>query len=85
MVGGLVQISNTSTPVANFTVGARSAGYLQLTDPSGVPTIEAETLPNGNGQVRAGPFYKCFPVQAATPVISIGLPDCIVAEKKSER
>jgi hypothetical protein len=81
-VGGLVQISNASTPVANLTVGSQGAGYLQLTDPSGGPTVEAGTLPNGNGQVRAGPFYKCSPVQAATPVISIGIPDCIVGGKK---
>jgi hypothetical protein len=67
VVGGLVQVSSTSAPVANLTVGARSAGYLQLTDPSGVPTIEAGTLPNGNGQVRAGPFYKCFPYRRLPP------------------
>jgi hypothetical protein len=81
-VGGLVQISNASTPVANLTVGSKGAGYLQLADPSGGPTVEAGTLPNGNGQVRAGPFYKCSPVQAATPVMSIGLPDCIVGGKE---
>jgi hypothetical protein len=48
-VGGLLQISNTSTPVANLTVGSAGAGYLQLADPSGGPTVEAGTLPNGNG------------------------------------
>jgi hypothetical protein len=81
-VGGLVQISNASTSVANLTVGSRGAGYLQLADPSGGPTVEAGTLPNGNGQVRAGPYYKCSPVQAATPVIAIGIPDCILGGQK---
>jgi hypothetical protein len=77
-VGGLLQISNASTTVANLTVGNQGAGYLQLADPSGSPTVEAGTLPNGKGQVRAGPLYKCIPVQAATPVLSVGLPDCIL-------
>ena len=81
-VAGLVQISNASTSVANLTAGSRGAGYLQLADPSGVPTVEAGTLPNGNGQVRAGPYYKCSPVQAATPVIAIGIPDCILGGQK---
>jgi hypothetical protein len=81
-VGGLVQISNASTPVANFTVGAGGAGYFQLADPSGNPTVEAGTLPNGRGSVRAGPNYLCSPAQPATPVMSFGIPDCLVGNKK---
>jgi hypothetical protein len=81
-VGGNVQISNGSTEVASLTVGSQGAGYLQLANPSGTPTVEAGTLPNGKGQVRAGPSYKCLPVQAATPVLSVGLPDCILGGTK---
>ena len=81
-IGGLVQISNASTPVANFTVGAGGAGYFQLADPSGNPTVEAGTLPNGRGSVRAGPNYLCSPAQPATPVMTFGIPDCLVGNKK---
>jgi hypothetical protein len=81
-VGGLLQISNANASVANLTVGSQGAGYLQLADTSGNPTVEAGTLPNGKGQVRAGPLYKCLPVQAATPVLSVGLPDCILGGTK---
>jgi hypothetical protein len=76
--GGLLQISNTSLPVANLTVGKGGGGYWQLTNASGVPTVEAGTLPSGRGTVRAGPLYKCSPIQAATPVLAVGLPDCLL-------
>jgi hypothetical protein len=76
--GGLLQISNTSVPVANLTVGKGGGGYWQLTNASGVPTVEAGTLPSGRGSVRAGPLYKCSPIQAATPVLAVGLPDCLL-------
>jgi hypothetical protein len=81
-VGGLVQISNASTAVANVTVGSAGGGYFQLTDPSGNPTVEAGTLPNGRGTVRAGPNYLCSPAQPATPVMAFGIPDCLVGNKK---
>ena len=81
-VGGIVQISNASTEVASLTVGSQGAGYLQLTNASGGPTVEAGTLPDGVGQVRVGPYYKCLPVQPATPVIGFGLPDCLMGGRK---
>jgi hypothetical protein len=81
-LGGLVQVSNGTTPVANFTVGGRGGGYFQLADPSGNPTVEAGTLPNGRGTVRAGPNYLCSPAQPATPVMTFGLPDCLLGNKK---
>jgi hypothetical protein len=44
--------------------------------------VEAGTLPNGRGSVRAGPNYLCSPAQPATPVMSFGIPDCLVGNKK---
>lgn len=80
--GGLLQVSSSAgVPVASFTVGKGGAGYWQLTSASGEPTVEAGTLPSGSGTVRVGPKYKCFPVQAATPVMSVGFLDCIVGGK----
>jgi hypothetical protein len=76
--GGLLQISNTAGPVANVTVSSRGGGYFQLNDASGRPTVEGGTLPSGLGMLRAGPAYKCAPAQASTPIIAVGLPDCIV-------
>ncbi len=80
--GGLLQISNTAGPVANLTVGSSGGGFLQLSNPSGVPNVEAGSLPSGKGTVRAGPNYKCSPVQAATPIIAYGIPDCLVGAEK---
>ena len=80
--GGLLQIKNNAgMGVASFTSAPGGGGYLQLLSASGTPTVEAGTLPNGNGTVRVGPQYKCFPVQAATPVMAVGLPDCIVGSQ----
>jgi hypothetical protein len=80
--GGLLQISNQNGPVTSITVGANGGGYWQLNDAAGTPTVEAGTLPSGVGAVRTGPRYKCFPAQAATPVIALGLPDCIMGSAK---
>lgn len=80
--GGLLQISNKTGPVMSLTVGSGGGGYWQLNDASGRPTVEAGTLPSGAGVVRAGPTYKCSPVQAATPVLAVGLPDCIVGSQR---
>ena len=81
-VGGLLQISNSGNVVANLTVGGQGAGYLQLTDASGNPTVEAGTLPDGNGTVRAGPTYQCLPVTLSGPISFV--PNCIMggARKK---
>lgn len=81
--GGLLQISNLNGPVANVTV-REGGGYLQLTNASGLPTIEAGTLPSGAGTVRAGPFFKCSPLQASTPVLTFGLPDCLVGDESGK-
>ncbi|MCW5793684.1 MAG: hypothetical protein KIS97_05030 [Nitrospira sp.] len=75
--GGLLQIFNSNGPVANVTVGETGGGYFQLTNAAGLPTIEAGTLPNGKGTVRAGPGYRC--ATAGTPLFrGGGLPDCLV-------
>ena len=79
-VGGLLQISNSGNPVANLTVGGQGGGYLQLTDPSGNPTVEAGTLPDGNGTVRAGPTYQCLPVTLSGPISFV--PNCIMGNRK---
>jgi hypothetical protein len=81
-VGGLIQIYNASTSVANLTVGASNGGYLQLADASGNPTVEAGTLPGGAGVVRAGPTYRCIP-SPSLPNISL-LPDCIMGGEKGK-
>lgn len=74
--GGLVQISNFSgQSIANLT-GGESGGYFQLTNSSGVSTVEGGTLPDGRGTVRAGPMFKCQ--SARTPLFSGGTGDCIV-------
>lgn len=78
--GGLLQISNANGPVASVTVGQGGGGYWQLTNAAGLPTVEAGTMENGWGSVRAGPTYKCHPAQLSSPIplVAIGLPDCIV-------
>jgi hypothetical protein len=80
--GGLLQISNTGGPVANLTIGPSGGGFLQLSSPSGVPNVEAGSLPSGKGIVRAGPYYKCSPIQPATPIIAYGIPDCLLGGEK---
>jgi hypothetical protein len=82
--GGLLQISNLKGPVANITVTEGGGGYFQLINASGLPTVEAGTLPSGAGTVRAGPFFKCSPFQAAMPLIQYGLPDCIVGDESGK-
>jgi hypothetical protein len=79
-VGGLVQIYNEKTSVANLTIGGAGAGYLQLSDPSGTPTVEAGTLADGNGTVRAGPTYQCLPVTMSGPISFV--PNCIMGGQK---
>ena len=78
--GGLLQISNSGRPVANLTVGTTGGGYLQLTNASGVPTVEAGTLPDGHGTVRAGPNYLCLPAAISGPISF--LPDCIMGSSR---
>ena len=80
--GGLLQIYNSGASVANLTVGSAGAGYLQLSDASGNPTVEAGTLTDGNGTVRAGPNYQCLPVTLSGPISFV--PNCIMggARKK---
>jgi hypothetical protein len=80
--GGLLQISSRGGAVANLTVSARGSGYLQLSSPSGEPTIEAGTSPSGEGIVRVGPKYKCHPLSASPPVVNWGIPDCIMGSTK---
>lgn len=79
--GGLLQIFNTDGPVANVTVSQKGAGYWQLTNAAGLPTVEAGTTSGGEGAVLAGPFYGCVPITASlpTPLIQpgVGIPDCI--------
>jgi len=79
-VGGLVQIYNSGTSVASLTVGGEGAGYLQLSNPSGNPTVEAGTLSDGNGTVRAGPTYQCLPVTLSGPISFV--PNCIMGGAK---
>lgn len=80
--GGLLQISNESGPVVSLGNATTGNGYLQLVGPGGRPVVEAGTLANGLGAVRAGPMFKCFKAQAATPLMSVGLPDCILGSLK---
>jgi hypothetical protein len=76
--GGLLQISNMAGPVASV-AAADGGGYFQLTNASGLPTVEAGTRKDGRGTVRVGPQYLCNPVRPATPVIGIpGFEDCLV-------
>lgn len=82
-VGGLLQIYNSGTSVANLTVGGQGAGYLQLSDPSGNPTVEAGTLSDGNGTVRAGPTYQCLPVTMSGPISFV--PNCIMGGAKNAK
>jgi len=70
-VGGLLQIFNSSGAVSSIL-----GGRWQLTNASGLPTVEAGTLPDGRGTVRAGPGFKC--VSARTPLFAAGSGDCLV-------
>jgi hypothetical protein len=79
-VGGLLQIFNSGYPIANLTVGSAGAGYLQLADPSGNPMVEAGTLPEGVGTVRAGPTYQCLKATPSGPISLV--PNCIMGGKK---
>lgn len=75
--GGLVQVSNTQLGVSFLAVGPMGAGRLQLHDASGNNMVEAGTA-DDRGIVRVGPLFKCSPIQAATPVMAFGVPDCIL-------
>ncbi len=74
---GMFQIVHAGTPVGILSRGAHG-GLLQLASNGGTPTVEAGTTPAGVGTVRAGPQYKCSPVQSATPILSFGVPDCLI-------
>jgi hypothetical protein len=80
--GGLLQIYNAGTSVANLTVGGTGAGYFQLSDASGTPTVEAGTLTDGNGTVRAGPQYQCLPVTLSGPISFV--PNCIMGGARKQ-
>jgi hypothetical protein len=85
--GGLLQLFNNSQPVVSVTVSRKGAGYWQLTNAAGLPTVEAGTNPEGEGVVRAGPFYGCIPINASLPSPLItpgfGFPDCIKGNAKA--
>jgi hypothetical protein len=76
---GMLQIVHAGSTVAVLSRG-ENGGMLQLASNGGTPTVEAGTTASGVGTVRAGPMYKCFPAQPATPVMSFGLPDCLVGK-----
>ena len=76
--GGIVEVSNPKTGVASLSVSSMGAGLLHLTDSSGRPTVQAGTMPNGNGRVQAGPNFKCAPGGA---VMALALLDCIVGRQ----
>jgi hypothetical protein len=69
---GLVEVFHGGTQVAVLTVGAAGAGMLQLSSPSGTPTVEAGTIASGLGVVRTGPRFKC------TGDAGLRAPDCIM-------
>lgn len=77
--GGIIQVSNERTNVASLTVSSLGAGFLELTDSAGRPTVHAGTMPNGNGRVQAGPSFKCAPGGA---VMALALMDCIVGRQQ---
>lgn len=70
-IGGLLQITGSSGSVSNIL-----GGKWQLADETGRTTVEAGTLPDGRGTVRAGPAFTCR--SARTPLFSGGTGDCIV-------
>jgi hypothetical protein len=74
--GGAIQVFNSKTNVGNLFVGPGGGGQLQLHDPSGVNMVEAGSLTNGVGVVRAGPNVQC-----AGTKMGLANPDCIVGRK----
>ena len=83
--GGIFQVANAGGVKATLATATTGGGILQLISDGGVPTVEAGTLPNGRGTVRAGPFFKCTPLTASTPIIGIpGWTDCIVGGKEDK-
>lgn len=76
--GGIFQVLAGAAVKATFGTGYGGGGMLQLVSSSGTPTVEAGTMQSGRGIVRVGPFWKCSPIQASTPVMSMGHGDCLV-------
>jgi hypothetical protein len=68
---GIVVGNSAGKNVVNLFVGPQSAGQLLLRDANGAPTVEAGTLPTGDGVVRAGPAFGC------TPMPALRVPICI--------
>jgi hypothetical protein len=74
--GGVLQITNDKFLVASLGSATTGAGYLQITNQSGVTAIEAGTSPKGNGVVRVGPLFKC-----QGRLMSAAIPDCILGSQ----
>lgn len=72
-VGGMVQVSNSTTSVGSLMVGNLGEGFLQLTDAAGRPMVAAGTTNDGRGRVDAGPGNKCAPGG-----MGLTIPDCII-------
>lgn len=51
--------NQNNVSVAAVTRGPGGAGRLQLTNPAGIPTVDAGTLKSGAGQVDVGPGSSC--------------------------
>jgi len=71
----LVLTNDNGTEILALTQGESGGGYIQLTDASGTPTLEAGTTAAGVGVVRAGPTYNC------SGKMGLIAPDCIVGRK----
>jgi hypothetical protein len=72
---GVSLYNNSAAHAATLGLGAQGGGHLRLNNPSGVGVVEAGTLDDGTGTVRAGPQFKCAPAG------QFGLPDCLKGRK----
>lgn len=68
--------------IAGIAAGPGDSGIFQLYSAAGSTSVEAGTLADGTGTVRAGPLYRCAAAPAMPTLSAAGLPDCIKGRLK---
>jgi hypothetical protein len=68
--------------IAAIAASRGNSGIFQLFSAGGSTSVEAGTLDDGTGTVRAGPLYRCAAAPAMPTLSAAGLPDCIKGRNK---
>jgi len=76
---GFFLFNPAGTIVGSFGLGPKSAGAIELFNPSGLKMVEAGAYEDGVGRVVVGPMFRCAGNAAA---MWLGLPDCIKGRLK---